>query len=96
MFLVLGSISLCLGCLCLYGVCGVVVLVVVFGAVDWICVFVGLRFKCFVWFELFDVLAGGCFGGYVWYVCFRCCFDCLIVLGSCFFCDIVVMFKVGC
>lgn len=35
MFLVLGSISLCLGCLCLYGVCGVVVLVVGFGAVDW-------------------------------------------------------------
>lgn len=45
MFLVLGSISLCLGCLCLYGVCGIVVLVVVFGAVDWICMFVGLRFK---------------------------------------------------
>lgn len=73
-FPVLGSISLCLGCLCLYDVCGVVVLVVVFGAVDWICVFVGLRFKCFVWFELFDVL-----GGWVlWCLCLVCLFPVLL------------------
>lgn len=66
-----------------------------FGVVCWICAFVGLGYKRFVWFLLFVVLVLVGFLGLCWYVCFWCCFGCLVVLVSCFFCSIVVVFKVG-